>query len=309
MACRAAAVPRRLFLEMALFGKPLPASGMRFGARAGVFRRHLSEEVPKPAPGAVGGEGAAASGAAEKHVPMVVRAGRQVKAGGIILIWTAVGALVLSAGWFISRELLPTKMSPNSIFNRASDVLVGNPEVARRFGNNIKTYGEDLGGRREGRRFHIPQHAYEEDGVEFVRVRFMIEGERMKGIVFAEVASNKDDFNYLMVQCIPKGDTIVITDLRDPVKSREQRISEVAMALQTSRAVFYGNGPADATSRRQEAELGDAFQQIRYVRCDRNPEDCERDGVKDPPAWMIHGNLVQGVQNLEKLEALMKKKK
>lgn len=61
------------------------------------------------------------------------------------------------------------KMSPNAIFNRASDVLRGNPDIARRFGNEIKTYGEDLGGRREGRRFHIPEYVYEKDSVKYVR--------------------------------------------------------------------------------------------------------------------------------------------
>jgi hypothetical protein len=70
------------------------------------------------------------------------------------------------------------------------------------------------------------------------RVRFSIEGERQKGIVFAEVSSEDgervalgrnalgadrmllspcvEDFHYLMVQLIPKGEVIVITDKRKP---------------------------------------------------------------------------------------------
>ena len=61
-------------------------------------------------------------------------------------------------------------MSPNSIFNRASDVLRGNTDISRKFGNDIKTYGEDLGGRREGRRFHIPEYKYvDAEGVTHVR--------------------------------------------------------------------------------------------------------------------------------------------
>jgi hypothetical protein len=60
-------------------------------------------------------------------------------------------------------------MSPNSVFSRASDILRGDPTIANRFGDDIKTYGEDLGGRREGRRFHVPDYSYERDGVQYTR--------------------------------------------------------------------------------------------------------------------------------------------
>ena len=33
----------------------------------------------------------------------------------------------------------------------------------------LQTYGEDLGGRREGRRFHVPDYQYERDGVQYTR--------------------------------------------------------------------------------------------------------------------------------------------
>ena len=43
------------------------------------------------------------------------------------------------------------KMSPNAVFDGATDIVRYNEEVKRRFGDGIRTYGRDHGGHREGR--------------------------------------------------------------------------------------------------------------------------------------------------------------
>lgn len=53
------------------------------------------------------------------------------------------------------KELMPTKMSPNRVFDKAVGKVTEHPEVIRRFGAQLKAYGRDHGGHREGRRNFI----------------------------------------------------------------------------------------------------------------------------------------------------------
>jgi hypothetical protein len=46
-------------------------------------------------------------------------------------------------------------MSPNRVFDRSFDIVRKDPEVLRRYGDNVKAYGRDHGGHREGRRNFI----------------------------------------------------------------------------------------------------------------------------------------------------------
>ena len=115
------------------------------------------------------------------------------------------------------------------VFSNALDKCRDHPEVNRRMGDNIKGYGRDHGGKREGRRNFIEcvlivyyimlyfyyivfSHTYihtsirlkltqlpkthrhtnykdEEDGTKRTRVRFNLEGQHGKAFVFAEVSS------------------------------------------------------------------------------------------------------------------------
>ena len=50
---------------------------------------------------------------------------------------------------------MPTKMSPNRVFDKAVGKVTEHPEVIRRFGAQLKAYGRDHGGHREGRRNFI----------------------------------------------------------------------------------------------------------------------------------------------------------
>jgi len=62
-------------------------------------------------------------------------------------------------------------------------------QITQRFGEPLKGYGRDAGGRREGRRNFVEHKQYKgEDGVERLRIRFNIEGPFGHAFVFAEVS-------------------------------------------------------------------------------------------------------------------------
>lgn len=97
-------------------------------------------------------------------------------------------------------------MSPNRVFDKATEVVRNNPEVQRRFGEPLKAYGRDHGGHREGRRNFIEHTEWEEDGDKRTRVRFNLEGRFGKAFCFAEVSKSmpSGEFVYgmfLLVSC------------------------------------------------------------------------------------------------------------
>ena len=94
--------------------------------------------------------------------PLVARVSRMI--WGTIKLVTGIAIVggVLYAGYSIVTVLIPVGTSSNSIMRRASDVLSADPDVEAYFGS-IKTYGIDLGGRQEGRRFFVPEYKYEDD--------------------------------------------------------------------------------------------------------------------------------------------------
>ena len=98
---------------------------------------------------------------------------------------------------------LSSKMSPNTVFNRALDKARDHPEVSRRFGTPIKGYGRDHGGKREGRRNFIEHTEYkdEEDGSSRTRVRFNLEGPDGNAFVFAEVSSKMPSGEFVYCKC------------------------------------------------------------------------------------------------------------
>ena len=91
---------------------------------------------------------------------------------------------------FTVRELWPTAMSPNAVFDEAFNQVRKNDEVVAMFGEPLKAYGVDHGGKREGRRNFIQsREADGEDGSKRLKVRFNLQGNYGGGIVFAEVPS------------------------------------------------------------------------------------------------------------------------
>ena len=101
-----------------------------------------------------GGEGDDA-----KH-EIVLTPGQKVVAGTRLTMWAGIFCFATACAYYIGKELLPTKMSPNAVFDRATQLVRENGEVARRFGEPLKAYGRDHGGHREGRRNFIEHTEY-----------------------------------------------------------------------------------------------------------------------------------------------------
>lgn len=108
-------------------------------------------------------------------------------------------------------------MSPNTVFDRATNLLRSNSEINARFGP-FKTYGRDHGGHREGRRNFIEHTEYtdENDGSKRTRVRFNLEGQYGQAFVFAEVSKEMEsgEFVYVLVQDKRNGQVISVVDNR-----------------------------------------------------------------------------------------------
>ena len=171
-------------------------------------RRPLSE-APKPAPQAAGD-----GSDVDDLVPLTPA--QKVGVGLNLGAWAAGLSLAAVCGYYIVRELLPTKMSPNSVFDRAFAVVVADERVQRIYGDPLKGYGRDHGGHREGRRNFIENTAYddEQDGSKRLRVRFNVKGPYSEGFVFAEISNKMDDFVYLMVQDKRTGRVVTLEDNR-----------------------------------------------------------------------------------------------
>ncbi len=97
-----------------------------------------------------------------------------------VLHWgLTIGVLGLAstALYYIIMELIPTKMSPNTIFNRAFEAIQRDPDVANHFGTPVKAYGRDHGRHREGRRNFVEHEKYTSpvDSSKRCRVRFNLQ--------------------------------------------------------------------------------------------------------------------------------------
>ncbi len=232
---------------------------------------------------------------------------------------TAMGTLSLTAvglaavcGFFIISELMPTKMSPNSVFNEALDVVKDDQRLKEAIGQPIKGYGRDHGQKRTGRRNFVEHKKFQdEDGVDHTRIRFNVEGPRGKGVVYADISadSGKGEFYYLIVE-IPKARKKWAIQDNRPRVPRSVRQDEVATLLQQrGEAVLYGSNQCQWT-RKQMKEFGEAFKRIKYVACDKDPKFCERQGVKFLPTWQIKGQLQEpGFKTLDDLAVMATERK
>ena len=155
---------------------------------------------------------------------MVLTPGEKVVAGTRLFFWGGALTFASICAYYIGKELLPTKMSPNTIFDKASTKIHNHPDVKRRFGDNFKTYGRDHGGHREGRRNFIEHTEYtnEDDGSKRVRVRFNLEGQYGNAFVFAEVSKEmkSGEFVYILVQDKRNGAVITVEDNRSALLAK-----------------------------------------------------------------------------------------
>jgi import inner membrane translocase subunit TIM21 len=86
---------------------------------------------------------------------LVLTPGQKVVAASRLSMYLGMGAAAIACLYYIGKELIPTKMSPNSVFNNAVEILRENNDIKMRFGDTFKCYGRDHGGHREGRRNFI----------------------------------------------------------------------------------------------------------------------------------------------------------
>lgn len=114
----------------------------------------------------------------------------------------------------VFRELFSSK-SPNSVYTTSLKKCCADPRVIDSLGEPIKGFGEET---RRGRRRHVSHLFYERDGINFLRMKYYIQGSRKRGTVHLEMRENDKgdfDYRYLFVQLedYPRS-TIVIEDNR-----------------------------------------------------------------------------------------------
>ena len=144
--------------------------------------------------------------------------GEKVVVGTRLAMWAGIAVFAATCAYYIGKELLPSKMSPNSVFDTAFEKIRHHPEILQRFGEPLKAYGRDHGGHREGRRNFIEhtQYTSKDDGSKRTRVRFNLEGQFGQAFVFAEVSADmpSGEFVYLLVQDKRNGRVITVIDNR-----------------------------------------------------------------------------------------------
>jgi import inner membrane translocase subunit TIM21 len=148
---------------------------------------------------------------------LVLTPGEKVAAASRLTMWAGIFTFASVCAYYIGKELIPTKMSPNTVFNKASKTIRENSQVKLKYGDSsIKFYGKDHGGHREGRRNFIEHTQYnnEEDGSKRTRVRFNMEGQFASAFCFAEVSNemSSGEFVYILVQDKKSGRVITVVD-------------------------------------------------------------------------------------------------
>lgn len=123
--------------------------------------------------GKAGGGGGGEQQEAES-TEIVLTPGQKVVAGTRLTMWAGIFCFASACAYYIGKELLPTKMSPNVVFDKATAVIRDDAEVKRRFGEPLKVYGRDHGGHREGRRNFIEHTEYTDKDDGSKRTRYVL---------------------------------------------------------------------------------------------------------------------------------------
>jgi len=137
------------------------------------------------------------------RVPEPTTTAEKVKEGvKDVYYFSAFAAAVAVAGallFYVFRDLFSSK-SPTRIYGRALKIVQANDQVIDALGSPIKGYGEET---RRGRRRDVSHVEYIKDGVNYMRVKFYVQGPQGKGTVRLEVKENETgqfDFRYLLVE-------------------------------------------------------------------------------------------------------------
>ena len=148
-----------------------------------------------------------------------------MKAGFNLAGWGAAGVLAVACAYFIGKELFPIgHMAPNTVMSNSWEIVRNDHNVQLKYGDDLKCYGTDKGGSREGRRNFVESTPYisKDDNTHRMRIRYNIEGGsgRTYGFVFAEVADfmKTGEFVYILVQDRRTGSTMTLIDNRSEVR-------------------------------------------------------------------------------------------
>ena len=175
---------------------------------------------------------------AEDTKEIVLTPGQKVAAASRLTMWLGIFGFAGICAYYIGRELIPTKMSPNTVFNGASSIIRENPQVKRQYGDKLKFYGRDHGSHREGRRNFIEHTEYtnQDDGSKRTRVRFNMESQFATAFCFAEVSSDmpSGEYVYILVQDKRSGRVLTVIDNRASLRAKQLAggNAETASAMQ-----------------------------------------------------------------------------
>lgn len=177
-----------------------------------------------------------AAAAEEMEGELVMTTREKIKTGFNLTFW---GGLFVFGGvcfMYTVRELWPSQLSTNSVFDEALNQIRKDHRVVDMIGDPIVGYGMDHGGKREGRRnFIMNRESTDADGVKRNTIKFNIEGPYCKGTVFAEVAENLDMKNgewvYLIAQSKKTGQVVTLCDNRGALNATAGKTAEERSAL------------------------------------------------------------------------------
>jgi len=102
---------------------------------------------------------------------------------------------------------------------------------------------------------------------------------------------------YLISYAITRSTGYTITG--KAIYSKQERVL-IVKCMNTEGVELYCS-TSSSNCLRQKEELGDEFNQINYVECAENPEEC---GDLNLPAWKIDNRFYFGIQDLGKLSEM-----
>lgn len=80
----------------------------------------------------------------------------------------------------------------------------------------------------------------------------------------------------------------------------ETPVGKLATCLDEQGVTMYGL-PTCPHCQEQKDKFGDSFKYVDYVNCSENRDKCLTQGIETVPTWIIDGNKIVGVQELEEL--------
>lgn len=254
----------------------------------------------------------ATGGAQGLPPPTTITFEQKTKAAANGVLWIGILGLIGVSGYYIGRELMPTKLSPNQVFNSAFEVLRDHPEIHAILGDNIKGYGADRSRHREGRRNFVEHDIYADiDGINRCRVKFNMEGSRGKAVIYAETADNlpKGEFSYIIIEENKHGRSVAVAlvDNRKQV-TRGELQEKIVDRLNKGKVELYGVSNCPYTSR-QLIELGEFSEKLNVIMCDKEEnsakcKEAEGLGMQGYPTWKFGSEVMPGFKPLEQLEQI-----